>query len=63
MGLIYYIGTISGLIEETVVMLLSVVVMWYLVDIYGDYLFTDKKHIADKNKIAEVESRNINIRY
>ncbi|MCZ7402361.1 MAG: hypothetical protein O8C61_09075 [Candidatus Methanoperedens sp.] len=53
MILTYVIGFILkfGLLGSTMAMLSSLVVVWYIMDQYGDYLFKDKKSVPTENEI------------
>jgi len=57
MILIYYAGITFGLIGATMVMLSSLVAIWYILDYFGDFLFKDKKSIKTKNEIESNKGR------
>lgn len=48
-----------GFIGATIVMLLSIIANWYLVDQFGDSIFTDKDFKPNLTKIKENENKKL----
>ncbi len=49
--LIHAMGYFFGLLGATITMLVSLVVVWYIMDNYGDYLFKDKENAPTQNQL------------
>ena len=52
-------GHFMGFIGATIVMLLSIIANWYLVDQFGDSIFTDKDFKPNLTKIKENENKKL----
>jgi hypothetical protein len=56
MLLIYLTGMVFGLIGETIIMLIALVIVWYLIDHYGDRLFKDTTATPTKDQIESYKN-------
>lgn len=52
-------GFVGGFLGATVGMLLSLIIMWYLIDQFGDTIFTDNKYINSSEKIEQCKDSEI----
>jgi len=60
MILIKIIGDYFGLIGATVIMLLSFIFVWLIMDNFGDFLFTDSKYRLNQEIIDKYKNKSIN---
>ncbi|MDP2766874.1 MAG: hypothetical protein Q8O41_05415 [Candidatus Methanoperedens sp.] len=58
--LVNLVGSVGGLLGASLIMLLSLVAIWYLIDMFGDIIFTHKKCRPNNSEIEEAKTEEFN---
>lgn len=49
----------GGFLGATIGMLFSLIITWYIIDMYGDTIFTDDKYIKNDDEIEKYKDSSI----